>query len=45
MVHVHEIKNGESVADRGSADLIARRECRLIPAGQVPKKSSPVVAV
>src|ERR671916_1525557 len=45
MVHVHEIEDGQTVADRGSADLVAGGECRLIPAGQVPQEGGAVVAV
>ena len=45
MVHLREIKNGQSVRNGGTADLVARVKRSLIPVRQVPQKSGPVVAL
>ena len=45
MVHLREIKNGQSVRNGGTADLVARVKRSLIPVRQVPQKGGPVVAL
>ena len=45
MVHLGEIQNGQSLGNRGTADLVAGVERSLIPAWQVPQKRGSVVAV
>jgi hypothetical protein len=44
MVHLREIKNGESVCYGGSADLVAGVKRSLVPVREVPQKGCPVVA-